>query len=249
MNEANSFNDRYHYNYFKGPKALEDLADKEWNYYDTGSMKNSIFCLKMCQNNVEEKLRERQLYYNLYEAYYGPKSFRKFYVDEAFKYADHYFSTLSINECDINNCSKKLLKIYGLEFEINNIRNSISNLKDKLNLIINNINNTQLKINAKNIAITNKNNDISELNKLADSLITKGNEINKKTNGIINEGKNQVEEVKKNIKDKKDFVEEIKKFESQKREEIENMKNNNKTLKEKNEQLFQMLNALESRLN
>ena len=47
---------------------------------------------------------------------------------------------------------------------------------------------------------------------------------------------------------KKNFINEIKELETQKEEEIENMKNNNFNLKQKNEQLISMLNALESKL-
>ena len=56
-----------------------------------------------------------------------------------------------------------------------------------------------------------------------------------------------MKEVESNSKEKKDFLKEIKELEKQKENDIINMKNNNAILKQKNEQLLLMLNALENK--
>ena len=233
------------------------LSKQNWNYYNINSMETALNYLRKAynyDNNFWYRiLRDYELYYYLYKAYHETKSNRTSNLFNAKQLGEQM--TVFEGNTPIND--KFCITVcYGISLNIDNLQNSISqkendirNLNYELNSVLNNINNIQSKINAKNIAINSKNTAIEDLNRLADSLISKGSEINNKTEESVNEGKNQVEEVKKHIKDKKDFVEEIKKFESQKKEEIENMRNNNKTLKEKNEQLFIMLNALESKLN
>ena len=235
--------------------AYVKIAKQHWSYHNTFSMETAFNYFRKAINYDYGKgiFSDYQLYYYLYKAYYESKSNRTSNLDMAKKFGDSMIifegNTKYFNDYVIAECYNKSVNIDNLQNTISQKENDIINLNYELNSVVNNINNIQSKINAKNIAINNKNTAITDLNRLADSLISEGSEINNKTEESVNEGKNQVEEVKKNIKDKKDFVEEIKKFESQKREEIENMKNNNKTLKEKNEQLFIMLNALELKLN
>ena len=235
--------------------AYVKIAKQHWSYHNTFSMETAFNYFRKAINYDYGKgiFSDYQLYYYLYKAYYESKSNRTSNLDMAKKFGDSMIifegNTKYFNDYVIAECYNKSVNIDNLQNTISQKENDIRNLNYELNSVVNNINNIQSKINAKNVAINNKNTAITELNRLADSLISEGSEINNKTEESVNEGKNQVEKVKKNIKDKKDFVEEIKKFESQKREEIENMKNNNKTLKEKNEQLFIMLNALELKLN
>ena len=75
------------------------------------------------------------------------------------------------------------------------------------------------------------------------------NEINIETEKEINDGKNQEQNVENNIKEKKDFMKELSDLENNKEKEIEQMKNNNKLLKQKNEQLINILTNLELTLN
>ena len=97
--------------------------------------------------------------------------------------------------------------------------------------------------------IKNRNQDIISLNNLATSLNTNMNKINIETEKDINVGKNQVQNVEKNIKDKKDFMRELSDLEKNKEKEIEQMKNNNKLLKQKSEQLINILIILKMSLN
>ena len=55
--------------------------------------------------------------------------------------------------------------------------------------------------------------------------------------------------IENNIKEKKDFMKELSDLENNKEKEIEQMKNNNKLLKQKNEQLINILTNLELTLN
>ena len=241
---------------FLGNSYLE-IAKLKWSDNYTNYMEESIEYLKKAYSYNVGYPRAYQLYYYLYKAYYESKSNRTSNLDMARQFEDQrpegiYFLPIFGKDThiyDVTTYYNKSKHITELENQIEQKRNVISNLNYELNSINNNIYNTQSKINAKNTAITNKNNAIIELNNLADSLISKGNVINNDTNNAINEGKNQVEEVKQNIQSKKDFVEEISKLEKQKKEDIEKMKNNNKTLKQKNDQLILMLTALESKLN
>lgn len=232
------------------------LTKQNWNHYNINSMETALNYFRKAYNYDNSWYRilgDYELYYYLYKAYHEDKSNRTSHLSNAKQFGEY----MTVFKGNIPLNDKYCITVcYGISLNIDNLHNSISqkendirNLNYELNSIVNNINNIQSKINSKNIVINNKNTAITDLNRLADSLISKGSEINNKTEESVNEGKNQVEEVKKNIKDKKDFVEEIKKFENQKKEEIENMKNNNKTLKAKNEQLFIMLSALESKFN
>ena len=224
-------------------KSYEHIAKNKWSNYDINSMESTIDYLKKVENlNVGCLLiKNFKLYYYLYKAYNESKSYRTSNLDMARKFEEN-----GINVSDIYYKSRH---INDLQNSIEQKQNNIRNLNYELNSVNNNINNIQSKIYAKNSAISNKNTTITELINLTNSLVTKGNEINTETNQIINEGKNQVEQVAKNIKDKKDFVEELNKLEGQKKKDIENMKNNNKMLKQKNEQLIQVLTTLELKLN
>jgi TolA-binding protein len=237
-------------------RTFEKIAIQKWSDYNIYSMEDSFDYLRKANNYCDEKslLRVTQLYYYLYKAYNESKSNRTSNLDMARKnkienttcsvsgFSDYYRG-------NVHDLYDKSRRIDELENQIWQKRNKISNLNYELNSIMNNINNTQSKINAKNSAISNKNDAITSLNNLANSLVTNGSIINNETENAINEGKNQVEQVKENIQAKKDFVEEISKLEKQNKDDIENMKNNNNTLKQKNEQLIQMLTALESKLN
>ena len=237
-------------------RTYEKIAIQKWSDYNIYSMEDSFDYLRKANNYCDEKslLRVTQLYYYLYKAYNESKSNSTSNLDMARKnkienttcsvsgFSDYYRG-------NVHDLYDKSRRIDELENQILQKRNKISNLNYELNSIMNNINNTQSKINAKNSAISNKNDAITSLNNLANSLVTNGSIINNETENAINEGKNQVEQVKENIQAKKDFVEEISKLEKQKKDDIENMKNNNKTLKQKNEQLIQMLTALESKIN
>jgi len=237
--------------------TYEKIAIQKWSDNDIYSMETSLDYLRKANNYFDEKnaLRISQLYYYLYKAYNESKSYRTSNLDMARKYqieGSVFFCYTGFSDSGIGNVNDlyyKSRRIDELENQIGQKRNKISNLNYELNSIVNNINNTQSKINAKKSAISNKNDAITSLNNLANSLVNNGSIINNETESAINEGKNQNELVKKNIEAKKDFIEEISKLEKQKKDDIENMKNNNITLKQKNEQLIQMLSALESKLN
>ena len=220
----------------------EKLAKENWDNNNIYYMEKSIEYLKKSKNlnrplSIQSKF---ELYYYLYKAYNEPSSYRTSYLENA-----KSFEESGINVANLYYKSKHISDLYN---DISYKQNKISNLKYELNNINSNISNTQLIINAKNLAISNKKENIKELNNLADNLITKGGEINYKTDESIQETKKQVKEANENIEEKKNFINEIKELETQKEEEIKNMKNNNFNLKQKNEQLISMLNALESKL-
>lgn len=228
-------------------ETCENIAKNKWSYYNTSSMEEAIYFLK----SKNCYLPDYEYYYYLYKAYKESKSNRTSNLELARKIKDpidfingifypHGFTTHLYN---------KSRKVTDLQNRISQKENDIRNLKYELNSVENGIKNTQSMINAKKSAVSNKNLAITELNNLANDLITKGNEINNQTEETVNENKNQVKQVEQNIKEKKDFVEEITKLEKEKKDDIEKMKNNNKNLKEKNELLFKMLTALESKLN
>ena len=238
-------------------ETYEKISIQKWSDDNIYSMEESLNYLRKANNycGKKDELRVRQLYYYLYKAYNESKSNRTSNLDMARKYkieGGTFFSCKGFSDSGIDSVNDLYYKsrhIDDLENQIGQKINKISSLNYELNSTVNNINNTQSKIYAKNSAISNKNSAITSLNNLADSLVSNGNTINNETESAINEGKNQVEKVKENIQSKKDFVEEISKLEKQKKDDIENMKNNNKTMKQKNEQLIHMLSVLESKLN
>ena len=224
-------------------KSYEHIAKNKWTNYNISSMESAIDYLKKVDNlNVSCSLRKKfELYYYLYKAYNESKSYRTSNLDKARK-----FEESGINVSDIYYKSRHINDLLNV---IEQKQNNIRNLNYELNTVINNINNIQSKIYAKNTVISTKNRTITELINLTNSLVSNVSKINEETNQSIKDGINQVEQVEKNIKNTKDFVEELTKLEEQKKKDIDNMKNNNKMLKQKNEQLIQVLTALELKLN
>ena len=151
---------------------------------------------------------------------------------------------------DVDNLYKKADYISTtLKHNVNNKENIVRNLNNELNTINNEIYKSQKMIDAKKIIAKNKNQDIIALNNLANSLVLNIEGINEESEEIIKVGKNQLKDVKNNIQQKESFMKQISELETQKQKEIEQMKNDNKLLKQKSEQLINILTNLKMTLN